>query len=508
MKRSALLGVVALSASAMLSGMSGAAIADGPAPTGMPSQAQLDRVATASDYAGLWGDVAGGAAGRPYVTDLSVTVTPADGTAPVSRTFVTGGMVSTPASTTRGDITMVITPYNVCNAAKGQKPAAGVCYTSPNRLGAAIGYVVNEHGIGTNFSNPTDEGGAPISTQLLDLIKNPANTTTFDVKINMNTWGKALRWTWMNGEPTYWNVSPIAENNSVVHLKFNLTTGPSEMCDSAVPVRGCEPAQRGPSFAPQKILATNFVLSLDETGLDSMFAGTLFASTNADIGSLDAQPVGSPTLGLTYGVSGSNELGGVTNVAKFYAFVADASLVNYFGVTQETLDSPDFAGSETLKVNRADGGTSDSTAWVRWTPDKNGTAGYFLTVSGVRFDGTVAASGTVGTAALKATKAARFVMGKSVSNAVSVRRSGTRQVLSVSSSTKLCKKSECRWVISRSTSKTGTSMKRLATVATPKGSSKATASVKAAKGSLLSAMLQAKRGGKWVFVTSRMVVGQ
>ena len=507
MKKSALVGIIALSTSALLSGVSGTAHA-GPSPTGMPSQSQIDRVSAASDYAGLWGDVTGGVAGRPYVTDLSVTVTPADGSTSVSRTFITGGTVSTPASATPGDITMVITPYNVCNAAKGQKPAAGVCYANPNRLGAAIGYVVNEFGIGTNFSNPTDDQGTPISTPLLDLIKNPANTTTFDVKINMSTWGNSLRWTWMNGEPTFWNVNPIAQDNAVVHLKFNLTTGPSEMCDTAIPVRGCDPAQRGPSFAPRKILATNFVMSLDETGLDSMFAGTLFASTNADIGSLEAQPVGSPTLGLTYGVSGSNELDGVANVAKFYAFVADSSLVNYFGVTQETLDSPDFAGSETLKVNRADGGTSDSTAWTRWSADKNGTSGYFLTVSGVRFDGTVAASGTVGTSALKATKAAKFVMGKSVSNAVSVRRSGTRQVLSASSTTKLCKKNECRWVISRSTSKTGAMMKRLATVTTPRGSSKATASVKAAKGSLLSAMLQAKRGGKWVFVTSRMVVGQ
>lgn len=488
--------------------LAGSVSAAGTVMDGTPAQKYLDITADKDTYAGLWGDVTGGVAGRPFVTSLSVTVTPADGTAAVSKTYVTGGTVSTPASTTTGDITATITPYNVCNRARGDQPNAGECYNDPNRLGVLIGYVVGQNNVGFNFSNPVDERGTTISNQMLDLIKNPANTTEFDISLNMSTWGKYLRWTWMNGLPTYWNVDPVAENNSTVRLKFVLQPGPSDLCDTRIPVESCDPANRGPNFAPVSILRTNFVLSLDSTGVEQMFAGSLFASANADMGSLEASPVGSPTLALTYGVIGSNELGGQANVAKFWAFVSDYSLVNYFGTTQETLDSPEFATSETLRISRADGGTSESTSWTRWTADTNGTPGYFLTVTGVKFDGKAVASQGVRGAALKPTKAAKWKMGNKTSNLVSIRRSGARQVLNMSSTNSACKKYACRWVVSRSTSKVGTSMKRLAVVPAARGSARATASVSASKGNLVSAMLQAKKKGKWVFVTSRMMVAK
>ena len=474
----------------------------------MPSQSEADKTATASTYAGLWGDVTGGVAGRPFVTDLSVTVTPGDGSAPTTRTFITGGTVTTPASTTPGDITFVVTPTNVCNKARGDVPTPGKCYADPNRLGATIGYVQNQNTVGVNFSNPIDANGAPFSTPLLDLIKNPANTTTFDITINMNKWGSKLRWTWLNGEPKYWNVSPVATDNAVLRLKFNLGTGPSEMCTSGIPVGPCNPSERGASFAPQRILTTSFVLSLDETGVDSIFAGTLFASVNADIGSLEAVPVGSPTLGMTYGVSGSNELSGTTNIAKFFAFVADSSLINYFGVTQETLNSPDFVDSETLKVSRADGGTSESTSWKRWDAGANGTSGYFLSVSGVRFDGQAASSQGVRGAALSATQPAKWRVGNKTSNSASIRRSGARQRVTLTASGSTCSMAPCRWVVSRSASATGTNLKKLVTVPTVRGTSRASATVSAKKGDLVSVMLQVKKAGKWKFVTSRMLVGQ
>lgn len=510
MKRSFLVGVAVMITS-VLAQVPGSPVGIRAAASfmdGTPAQKYLDVVATKNDYAGLWGDVTGGVAGRPYVTDLSVTVTPADGSAPVTRTFITGGTVSTPGSTTKGDITLTVAPYNVCNRAKGEQPAAGVCYADPNRLGAVLGYVKNENSVGYNFSGPNDDQGNAISTPLLDLIKNPANTTVFDATLNMNQWGKSLRWTWLNGLPTYWNVNPVAADNSVVHMKFQLQTGPSELCDTRIPVDGCDPSQRGANFAPVSILRTNFVLSMDETGVDSVFAGSLFASSNADMGSLEAAPINSPTLALTYGVSGMNELGGQANTAKFWAFVSDSSLVNYFGTTQEVLDSPEFAGSDTLKVTRADGGTSEATSWVRWTPEANGTPGYFLTVTGVQFDGKAVSSSGVASNALRATKAAKWRMGNRPGNTVTVRKSGTRQVLSMSSPNSACRKYACRWVVSRSVSKVDASTRKLATVAASRSSARATVAVTAKKGTILSAVLQAKKSGKWVFLTSRMVVGK
>ena len=393
-------------------------------------QSEWDGTATASTWAGLWGDVAGGAAGRPYVTDLSVTVTPANGAAPITQTFVTGGTVTTPASTTPGDITMVISAYNVCNKAKGEVEAPGKCYTTPNRLGGAIAYVKGPNDIGVNFSNPTNGNGQSISTPLLDAIKADGSTTTFDVKINMNTWGKNLRWTWINGKPVYWSVSPLGDPASIVHLKFDLKTGPDVPCDSRVPVEGCNPqnqyVKNGVTTPPDKILKTDFVFSLDNTGVDQVFAGTLFASSNADIGSLEATPVGSPTLGLTYGISGPNELGGAPAVGEFYAVVSDTSLTNYFGVDQATLDSAEFKDSETLKMTRKDGGTTGSQSWTRWTADANGTSSYFFAVTGVGFDGNQVASNSVRSAALKTNYAAKFVMGKKVTSKVSVSKSGKK----------------------------------------------------------------------------------
>lgn len=475
---------------------------------GTPSQSEADKTATASTFAGLWGDAPGGTAGRPYVTDLSVTVTPADGSASVSRTFVTGGTVTTPTSTTAGDVTAVISPTNVCNKARGDVPAAGQCYASPNRLGLAVGYVIDQSTVGMNFSNPQASNGQPISTPLLDLMKNPANTTVIDITLNMNSWGHALRWTWMNGKPTFWSVNPVGQDNSVVHAKFVLSTGPSETCDSRIPVVGCDPTQRGGSFAPTAQLRSSMVLSLDDTGVDAVFAGTLFSSVNADMGSLEASPSGSPTLGFTYGIAGVNELGGQTNSAQFNAFVSDASLLNYFGVTQDVLDSDSFATSDTMKVSRADGGSSDAPAWSRWTAAVNGSTGYFLTVSNVHFDGRSVSSLGVRANGLVKTSPAKWTLGKKLSNSVVVKKSGTKQVLTMSSTTTLCKKNLCRWVVSKAASVASTSSKKLGTFATLRGTSKATATVAAAKGNRLAAVLQAQVKGKWTFVTSRLVFGK
>lgn len=479
---------------------------------GTNSQTELDQTANAQTWAGLWGDVTGGVAGRPYVTSLSATVTKPDGTTQ-SATYVSNGTATTAPSSTPGDITMVIAAYNVCNKAKGETESSGRCYSSPNRLGASIAYVKGAGSVGQNFSAPTTNSGQPLSAGLLDLIKDPLNTTEFDVTINMNTWGQNLRWTWLNGRPTFWNVSNPGSADSVVRLKFVLTTGPSVVCDNRVPVEGCDPTEAaknyGGRFAPVKALKTDMVLSLDNTGVDPVFTGTLFASSNADIGSLSAQPTGSPSLGFSYGISGMNEIEGQTNEAKFWAFVSDVSLVNYFGATADAVAAPEFPASEAMKVLRSDGGTSGAPTWTRWTPDVNGTAGYFLTVEGVRFDGKSVASSSIRAGALAATKPARFAVGSRSSSRIAVSKvAGGKNRLSVSASGSACKKVPCRWVVTQSTSKTKVAVKRLGIATTRKGTATASITVKAAKNQLLLVQLQKKVKGKWVYVTSRAVVAK
>ena len=255
------------------------------------------------------------------------------------------------------------------------------------------------------------------------------------------------------------------------------------------------------------MLKTDFVFSLDETGIDATFNGALFASRNADLGSLEAVPVGSPTLGLTYGVSGSNELGGQPNVATFYAFVSDTSLLNYFGVTQDVLESPDFRSSSTLAVTRADKGGQGESVWERMNATDFGTAGYLLTVMDIQFNGSAV------TQALGATKPALFKVGNKNSSKIELKKSGKQYTVNARATTKACKKVACRWVVSKSQSTYTAKAKKLKTVAAKVSGNTVTGSsvIKAKKNDRIAVVLQKQqkiKGKKatWVYVTSRLVV--
>jgi hypothetical protein len=460
---------------------------------GRPAQENIDVKADATTYAGQWGDVTGGVAGRPYVKYLAVTPYNVSTKTYGSKIeYVTNGSVSTPTPTQTGAITMTLTPYNVC----GGKTTTD-CYSAPNRIGAMIGYVKGPNQLGADFSNPS-------VASVKDVMQ---EGSLVEVVINMNTWGSTLRWTWLNGIPTYWKVDNLGQANAEVSMKFALTTGPSHLCDTRIPAAGCDPSKAGAGFAPTEMLKTDFIFSLDDTGVDATFNGTLFASRNADLGSLEAVPVGSPTLGLTYGVTGSNELSGKENVGTFYAFVSDNSLLNYFGVTQDVLNSPDFRSSSTLAVTRADKGGQGEPVWERMTADTFGSSGYLLTVLDVRFNGSAV------TQALRATQPALFKVGNKNSSSVSLRKSGSTYSVTASAKTKACKKSACRWVISKSTSTYSAKAKKLKTVAAKVSGTtvSGSASVKAKKNDRIAVVLQKQQKAKgkkatWVYVTSRLVL--
>ena len=112
---SALVGVRALPARS-------AAISDE-----MPNQTSLDQV---WDYGiGGWGNMPGGVASRPYVLSLSVT----NG---ATTTSVISNGTTTPPSTSPGDVTATIEPYNLCTEA--QVPGVDPCYSSPNRVSVSL----------------------------------------------------------------------------------------------------------------------------------------------------------------------------------------------------------------------------------------------------------------------------------------------------------------------------------------------------------------------------------
>lgn len=469
---------------------------------GFGGQAGIDRSANQpNDWAGFWGDAAGGVAGRPFVETLSVT------TAGVTTPVITNGTATTPESTTPGTLAVVITPTNLCKP--GQTPAQGVCYSSPNRLSVQMGYIKSAGDLGFDLSNPRDRNSNPITmaTPLTD-------DSVIDLVLNMNTWGSTLRWSWVNGVPTYWNVENLGTPGARVHLKFKPATAPSMNCTTQIPVEPCDPVkaqQNYPTrtFAPVKVRKIDMILSLDTTGVPAEFNGALFTSVNADIASLVAAPAGGTNPAIMYGIAGPSELDGTTNTGAFYTFVSDTMLTNYYGATAEAVAAPDFVTSDLMKISRADGGVQGAQAWTRVTDADFGTTGYLLSVTGIQYTGkTVSASGVH--ALMAKTNPAKWKLGSRIKSTVTAKKVGANQSISARITTTACKGKTCRWVVAKATNATAkTSTKLKTATARQVGSAvSSTLVVKASKGNRLLVTLQVKSGSKWKLVTSRMVIAK
>ena len=461
---------------------------------GMPGQSFVDKVASSNDYAGLWGDAPGGVAGRPYVKTLNIV------NAGVSTPVITNGTVSTPESATPGAVTAVISPYNLCKT--GQ--SGNMCYASPNRLSIQIGYVKERGSIGYNFSSPTGSNGA--AQQLVTTVN---ADTVFEVVVNMNTWGTNLRWTWMNAVPQYWKIDNLGTPSAEITMRIKLTTGPDVHCQTGVPVMPCNPTDAarnsGGVFAPKKILRFDSVLSLDTTGVSEALNGSLFASSNADIGSLETlNTQNGPSL--NYGITGPSEMDGQSTTAVFNAFVSDASLLNYFGVTSDVVGTEDFKNSA-LAITRADGGSGAAPSWVRWDAATFGTDGWFLTVTDIKFDGAAVASQGVGEASLTTSQPAKLTVAQKVAAKVAAKRKGTLATLTFKASAAACAKASCRVVVQKITgtfSGASTKVKTAAVLRKSKAVS-LTVSAKVPAKQSLAILLQTKKAGKWVYVSSKVV---
>jgi len=330
---------------------------------GMPDQSSLDS-STNSQSQGNWSDLAGGVTGRPYIASLSVTT---NGTA---TQIVTNGTASTAAPTTPGAITAVISPTNLCKTGSTNN-----CYATPNRVGITLAYVKQAGQLGHNFSAPTATLPATINA-----------TSVFDMTIGLNTVGKKLGWTWMNGTPSFWKTENLGQDNGTARVKFSLSDAPgidyqdqkAQQC-TTIPVSVCDADK-----STQDTLGMQMVLSLDTT-LSAAFAGALFATNSAVIGSLDV--AGGETPSLTYGIAGPhNRSDGSVRKGKFYGFLSDAVLSSQFKIAATETDMTKLLSvARTAETkSTADAGT-DTVTWSKWTAADNGTDGRLVTISDISF---------------------------------------------------------------------------------------------------------------------------
>ena len=330
----------------------------------IPDQSSLDANPNLNPSQGNWSDLKGGVTGRPYIAELSVT------TGGVTTTLVTGGTTTTVASTTPGAITAVIAPINLC--AKGR---TSMCYDTPNRVSIQLAYVKGGGQLGGNFSAPT----TALSPSITD-------TSVFDLTVGLNSIGGNLRWTWMSGAPTFWKTQGLRSDSGTARVKFSLGKYPSlnysgsgaEMC-TAIPVSVCDAEK-----STQDTLGMQMVLSLDTT-LSEAFAGALFATNNAVMGSLDVSSGETPSL--TYGIAGPHKMSdGSVRRGTFYGFLSDAVLESQFKIAATETDMTKLLSVARTAESKstADAGT-DTVTWSKWTAADNGTDGRLVTISDISF---------------------------------------------------------------------------------------------------------------------------
>jgi hypothetical protein len=422
----------------------------------------------------------GGVAARPYVTALSVI------NGGVSTPVITDGTATAETNVPTGRIAVAIAPFNLCRT--GQTPAQGVCYATPNRIGISVGYQTEPGQLGYDFSKATN------------LLTPVTADTEFDITLNLNTLGKSVRWSWASGVATYWNTSNLGTDGASIRVRLKPTLTPVVMqgtqqvgC-SQVPVQTCPYTQN-----THETLSASLVLSLDNS-LGEVFTGALFSSTRSYMGSLMVQPGETPQM--TYGVSAPQTWSdGTQNSASMSAVLSDAALLNFYGATPEMAATPEFQ-TGALNLARTDGGTQGPITWTRWTFDVQGIDGWLVTIPDIRF---VAAVSTSGVRAFGSSVApATFSVKSKTSQKITTRRSGTKSVLTLKVSASACAKYSCRVVVSSIASKVGSSSKKLTTASVGRKSKSvlSTVSAKSKKGQRLSAMLQAKKAGKWVYVSS------
>ncbi|MDA2954170.1 MAG: hypothetical protein O2976_06105 [Actinomycetota bacterium] len=404
------LGVIAGSASAAIP----------TATAGQTEQATSSRgLDQASGTSWGWSNTTFGVAGRPYIKALSVSndggatftdlvvadsATAGNGWAPTAASI--GGQVS--------DVYAFITPTNGCR--EGQAPVVGSCYAQPNRVGISL---MRYDGAGWDQNFTTGASTNPAITE----------NSVIDLAVGFHSEYSTLRWSWVNGVPSYWQTTVSPSADGVARIRYSPKTMPFMTggggC-SQIPVNTCDIAQ-----ADSEQLEAALLLSMDNT-LDASLSGALFGTTSAFIGSLEAQIVQGQAPVLTYGVAAPhNFANGTLRNGTFYAFLPQAVLT-LFGTSGGAFDPA------ILSVTRTGGDGTFTPAWASWTAGANGMDGQFLTISNISFSAprfVVQRRGSEGRAAIKVGKKATL---KQIAGLLKMSTKGVKISAKVSTP-KICK---------------------------------------------------------------------
>ena len=457
-------------------------------------QSELDE-ATTSWNAGGWGAMEGGVNARPFIKELSTLEMSAE---PVETTVLSNAdnePIPTQVGETNVDAT--VTAINLCR--EGQEPTQGQCYATPNRVQINFGWRDGGQGtgdLGSDGSIPSIEADTEIR-----------------VTIALNTLGQSLRWSYLEGTPTYWKVNNIGQEDATIELHFKPALKPWPGACSQIPVNPtCETTS-----ADTQYLMGSLLLSLDDT-LDPIFTGALFAGEGIFIGSLEAaSPRQTETGGqvpqMSYGIAAPRMIGGARiNTPTFQAFLSDQAILNYFGAT------PDVAASSGFFTTAFDVGTTGAGAGQnaptieasRWVGEANGTDGWLITISDIALS-TVTTPSALSANRMQPSAAVRnprfTVKNKNRAPTISASRTG---VVVTGRPHGCTNNRNCRIVVSRINSRTGsrTIFLRDSLLVPSGGSLRASVSFprlagEGAKAPRLSIMVQRKVNNRWnTYVTS------
>lgn len=247
-------------------------------------------------------------------------------------------------SSTVGSLGVVISPFNLCDKDRTPTPQTTNCYATPNRVGITLAYRKGDGQVGYNFSRPNDGQNPGTNVTLKDNDGNPIvidENTEILLTINLNTIGKSLRWTWMNGIPSYWRATDLGTDAARIEVHAKLAKMPiidtdglysaNQSC-TQVPISSCNVTQSNADW-----LGLQMVLSLDTTMSEAM-TGALFATEGAIMGSVEVGSDSATGLPLIKYAAASSHLTatGETRLGKLHAYVPASALVQQLGVPSFT----------------------------------------------------------------------------------------------------------------------------------------------------------------------------
>jgi len=366
---------------------------------GMPDQQEMDKSNVEmgnQNMPGNWYDLDGALTLRPYVESLSIVNNN------ITSVIIAAGDTSTTLGDAPGSVGVVLTPFNLCDKDRTPAPQTSGCYNTPNRIGVTLVYRKSTGQVGYNFTRPNDGANPGNNVALVDGLNSISIDAESEVnlKINLNSIGKTLRWTWMNGIPSYWRTTDLGLDTASIEVHAKLASKPiidsnqtydTHLC-TTVPISTCDVTRSNSDW-----LAFNMVLSLDTTMSEAM-TGALFATEGAIMGSVEV--ANDPTTNLPilkYAAASSHYLHTGTTPSdvrygKMHAVIPASALVQQLGVPSFTDGTAVPAAATpaalfaTVREGSCGTGCSDGdTTFTEWTSGVQGTNGVLVDIVGMTF---------------------------------------------------------------------------------------------------------------------------